>query len=497
MNPNILFFRYDKYSEIDDFFTRHKDELSCKVNIISKSHNLNHLFCVDYHILVTYGENETEYYASVNSVITPKMRMRWIHLNKLDDVNSFNNSVIFCYMNSITIIHCEELRPGFSIFTTCYNSYHKICRAYNSIINQRFNNWEWVILDDSPEDAHFTFLNTILKTDKRIRLYKRSGNSGSIGNVKNEAVSLCRGKYVLELDHDDEILPDMLLDAYNAFQENPEVGFIYSDFINIYENGNNFNYGDYFGLGYCGYYRQKYNNKWVYVVSTPNINNITLSHIVSIPNHPRIWKRETLLEIGNYSEYLPVADDYELLLRTAVKTKILKIHKLGYVQYMNDKGNNFSLLRNAEIQKLVFHLKNHCYKNYNIDTHMKTNDAYEEPFHWNKQIWKRENFEHKYCNKIVNVNYKRQYCIIGIETLLKHLTNISCLYEIVENDFLLLVNTVNSQSDKLCNLLDELHLDRMKCYSMDDCSNEELVRYFHLSYKSCDEFYIIDSEYSF
>ena len=128
---------------------------------------------------------------------------------------------------------------------------------------------------------------------------------------------------------------------------------------------------------------------------------------------------------------------------------------------------------------------------------MKTNDAYEEPFHWNKQIWKRENFEHKYCNKIVNVNYKRQYCIIGIETLLKHLTNISCLYEIVENDFLLLVNTVNSQSDKLCNLLDELHLDRMKCYSMDDCSNEELVRYFHLSYKSCDEFYIIDSEYFF
>ena len=497
MNPTILFFRYDKYSEVDDFFITHKDKLSCKVNIISQSHNLNDLFSPDYHILITYGENEKEYYVSVNTIITPKMSMRWIHLNKLDDVNVFNNSVIFCYMNLITSIPCEDLRPGFSIFTTCYNSYHKISRAYNSIIKQKFNNWEWVVLDDSPEDTHFTFLNTILNSDKRIRLYKRSGNSGSIGNVKNEAVSLCRGKYVIELDHDDEILPEMLLDAYNVFEENPEVGFIYSDFINIYENGNNFSYGDYFGLGYAGYYRQKYNNKWVYVVSTPNINNITLCHIVSIPNHPRIWKRETLLEIGNYSEYLPVADDYELLLRTAVKTKIIKIHKLGYVQYMNDKGNNFSLLRNAEIQKLVFHLKKHCYKSYEIDTKMKINDAYEEQLNWKKQIWKRENFEHKYYNKIVCVNYTKQYCIIGIDTLLKHLSNIYYLYETVENDFLLLDNTVNSQSDKLCNMLDELQLDRIKCYSMDDCSKEELIRYFHLSYKSCVHVYIIDSEYSF
>ena len=42
------------------------------------------------------------------------------------------------------------------------------------------------------------FLKQIL-TDKRIRLYKRDKNSGNIGNVKNEAISLCRGKYVLEL----------------------------------------------------------------------------------------------------------------------------------------------------------------------------------------------------------------------------------------------------------------------------------------------------------
>ena len=39
--------------------------------------------------------------------------------------------------------------------------------------------------------------------DSRVRLYRRSENNGNIGNVKNEAISLCRGKYILEFDHDD------------------------------------------------------------------------------------------------------------------------------------------------------------------------------------------------------------------------------------------------------------------------------------------------------
>ena len=65
-----------------------------------------------------------------------------------------------------------------------------------------------------------------------MRLYRRSCNSGNIGNVKNEAVSLCRGKYVLELDHDDEILPDVLKDSVEYFEAHPDVGFIYMDFIN-------------------------------------------------------------------------------------------------------------------------------------------------------------------------------------------------------------------------------------------------------------------------
>ena len=71
----------------------------------------------------------------------------------------------------------------------------------------------------------------------KVRLYRRGCNSGNIGNVKNEAISLCRGKYILEFDHDDEILPDTLRESAHVFETYKDVGFVYFDFINIYEDG--------------------------------------------------------------------------------------------------------------------------------------------------------------------------------------------------------------------------------------------------------------------
>jgi glycosyltransferase involved in cell wall biosynthesis len=490
--PYILFFRYDEYSYIDDFLNSNKDKLLCSVFIINKKEELNKLYDSNYHLLVTFGDDETIYHKDVNDVIVDRMRRRWIHYKTLNETNidSFNNGVNYCYLDSCVTPKVEQC-PVFSLFTTCYNSYNKIIRAYESIKLQTLKDWEWVILDDSPNDEHFIFLRDNFQNDKRIRLYKRSENNGNIGNVKNEAISLCRGKYVLEMDHDDEILPYVLSDATTIFENDIDVGFVYMDFINIYEDGNNYRYGDFYALGYSGYYRQKIRNKWVFVSMTPNINNITLNHIVSVPNHPRIWRRKTLMDMGNFCEYLPILDDYEVLIRTAVKSKMAKLHKLGYIQYMNNNNNNFSLIRNSEINRIIWNLNIRCYEYYNIDNFMKERNAYEDENYrrHNSQIWKRKNYEYKYCNSVINLNYKKQYCILGIKTFYNDLENLKTLYQDKTNDFILLDN--KEDSEKLCNILDEHNFSEMKCYSMTDCSEEELIQYFKMLYKSCDDYSIL------
>jgi len=491
--PYILFLRYEQYSYIDEFIEANKDKFNCSIFIIQNKEELNKMFDPNYHLLVTFGENESIYCGDVNSVILDKMRNRWIHYDKLNEetIERFNNGVNYCYLHSLVIADFDINRPVFSLFTTCYNSYYKIMRAYDSIKVQNMRDWEWVILDDSPDDEHFVFLKENLKHDKRIRLYKRSENNGNIGNVKNEAISLCRGKYVLEMDHDDEILPDTLLDATNVFDNDPEVGFVYMDFFNIYEDGSNFNYGDFFGLGYSCYYRQKFRNNWAYVCSTPNINNITLNHIVGVPNHPRIWRRKTLMEMGNFCEFLPILDDYEVLIRSAAKTKIVKIHKCGYIQYMNNGNNNFSLIRNSEINRIIWGLNKQTYEKYDIDNLMKEKDAYEDVKYRENyvQIWKRKNYTHKYCNKIVNLNYKTQYCIIGLESFYNKLTELKELYNDKSNDFLLLDN--NEHSDMLCKILDMNGFSEMRCHGVKETTDEELIQYFMLFYKSCDDYKIL------
>jgi glycosyltransferase involved in cell wall biosynthesis len=478
--PVIIFF-----GNSTDFFEVNKNLLNCSVNVVNEISDVYKLFDPDYHLLITHWQGESEYYQIINEIIPHRLKYRWIHMESITDVNTFNNSVNFCYMKNIIKNYCDRL-PVFSIFTTCYKSYDKILRAYESIKTQNFKDWEWIILDDSPEDSHFTYLQGVLN-DPKIRLYRRSENSGNIGNVKNEVVSLCRGKYLIELDHDDSILPNVLLDSVNVFEKYSDVGFIYMDYTNLYEDSTNFNYGNHFSLGYAGYYLQYLNGKWVYVAMTPNINNITLSHIVSVPNHPRIWRKSVLLQIGNYNELLPVSDDYELLLRTAVNTKIARIHKLGYIQYMNNNSNNFSLIRNSEINRLRHHLTEHCYSEYKIDEYLKKENAYE--INDDKgQIWKKTNYKHLYCNLLINVDYETQYCIIGLKNLYEYYNKIKELSSNSKNDFILLDNSVDSIL--LINNLESLNLNNIKCYSMKDCTIQELINYFHLLYRSCEKYYI-------
>ena len=492
--PYIIFYRDDNLSDIDKFFISNNDKLECSIFFTNNKNDLNKLYDSSYQILVTYGTNEEEINTNVNMIISNRMRDRWIHFKDITSIEAFNTAVNNCFIHNCGYKR-EHVRPIFSVFTPAYNSYEKIIRAYDSLKNQTLKDWEFIVIDDSPDDKHFDFLRKLMINDSRVRLYRKAENNGNIGNLKNEAVSLCRGKYVLEFDHDDEIMPFVLQESANYFDKNNDVGFIYMDCAILYENGTNHYYGDFISKGYGGYYCQKYKNKWINVYVTPNINNITLSHLVCCPNHPRIWRKSVLVDAGNYCEFLPICDDYEIILRTAVTTKIAKIHKFGYIQYMNNDGNNFSLIRNKEINRIgPQFISPMFYEKLKINEHMKTLNAYEDEtyMHNHSKIWKRgDSYKHKYCNAVVNTDHTKQYCIIGFDSLLSNIEKIKLLYNDGKNDFFIIDNKCSV--GHLQFLLDIYGFDRFKCFSLIDERPEVLVKYFLLLYKSCEDYEIINN----
>jgi hypothetical protein len=124
---------------------------------------------------------------------------------------------------------------------------------------------------------------------------------------------------------------------------------------------------------------------------------------------------------------------------------------------------------------------------------MKLLDAYEDEKWLDTNvnctpIWKRtcnaseETYVHKYCNLLVNNDYKRQYCIIGLNGLIQNLDAITELYKDPFNDFLVLENKCTTEY--LCKKLDSYGFSRMKCYSLIDVSDEQLINYFNVTYCS-------------
>jgi glycosyltransferase involved in cell wall biosynthesis len=494
--PFVIFYRDNKFSSTDNFFIQNAQSLDCTVFIADSIEHVKNLHNSNYHLLLTYGQTET----NILNVISENMLVRHAHIdvqnNIFDDIRHFNN-----FINSLYIELCSlersVVRPTFSLFTPSYNSYHKILRVYNSLLKQTLVDWEWIIIDDSPDDNNFKFLRDNFSNEPRIRFYRRSCNNGSIGNVKNETIGLCRGKYVLEMDHDDELMPYVLQESADLFEKDSNVGFIYYDCACVYENGQNQWYGDFICKGYGGYYSQKYDGKWRLIYITPNVNNITLSHLVCCPNHPRIWRRNVLMEMGSYCEYLPICDDYEIILRTSVTTNIAKIHKLGYIQYMNESNNNFSLIRNSEINRIgPKYISPIFFDKFQIDQKMEEKNAYEDVKYKyeHSKIWERDSdtYKNKYCNIIVNNDYDMQYCIIGFDSLLFYMNKIKDLYGNPRNDFIVLEN--KGTTEYLQTRLERYEFDRMKCYSLVDTSVEHLIQYFKLLYSSTLNYTIINCD---
>jgi len=221
--------------------------------------------------------------------------------------------------------------PRISVITPTYNTPDWVlARTWASLKAQTFTDWEWVVLDDSTSHKVWAQLYG-LASDERYRLtaHKSHTHSGVIGKVKRRAFMSAEGDYLVELDHDDELTPNALQEIVNAF-DTTNAGFVFSDWCELFANGESGVYPDGWGLGYGA----KYWTGEYWGLSVPTINADTLQHIVAVPNHVRAWRATTYRQLGGHNPNLLVADDYELIIRTALATTWHHIPQVLYRQHI-------------------------------------------------------------------------------------------------------------------------------------------------------------------
>lgn len=324
---------------------------------------------------------------------------RWIHFEKLD-FDTCGKTLMDFYINiSLGVTNLGEI----SIVTPVFNIKEDIWITYDSLKKQTLKDWEWILIDDSTDNETYGILKSIESSDCRVKVFKNKRNTGNIGEIKRYGFELASYPIVAELDHDDELTDQCLEWVSKTFKKYPEAGMCYTDCSCVYrETGECLTYGDTFAFDYGSYRTEKYKGRDFLVTNYPNLNSITIRHIVGVPNHIRAWRKSVYNSVGGHNKKLRVVDDYELIIRTFLKSKIAHIPKFGYIQNTLPQKSNTTDVRRKEIQRLVKFIQEYYDKN----IHNRILELGEEDFVWQKEIGRSDIYKNY---EIQNQNF----CIIS------------------------------------------------------------------------------------
>lgn len=262
-----------------------------------------------------------------------QFRKKWVHFDEFSNI-AISKAIISTFLYNI---NRNDLPPVFSIFTCAYKTPKEYCeRLYNSLLNQTYKEWNWWILDDSP-DGEKSYFEEI--KDPRITILKNISNHGNIGFNKHMIAMCCDGDYLVEVDHDDELRKDCLELLNKAFNTYSDCDFVYSYALEIID-GRPICYNEGFALGLGKNETQIMDGEPICLSTTPDINVLSMRHIVSMPNHVRCWKKDFYHNIGGHNIELSVLDDMDLLIRTYLYGKMCKIPKILYIQNEGNSENN-------------------------------------------------------------------------------------------------------------------------------------------------------------
>jgi glycosyltransferase involved in cell wall biosynthesis len=135
--------------------------------------------------------------------------------------------------------------PHISVIIPCYNHGRYLPEAVESVVAQTIGDWELIIVDDGSTDDSAAVAQQLIACypQHRMRLLRQS-NQG-LSASRNNGIRHARGMYILPLDADDQIEPDMLAATLAVLEHRPEVGFVYTDVLMFGEENRIWSGGSY------------------------------------------------------------------------------------------------------------------------------------------------------------------------------------------------------------------------------------------------------------
>lgn len=221
----------------------------------------------------------------------------------------------------------KEKFPTVSIIIPTYNRGDLVGRSVQSVLEQTFQDFEIIIVDDGSDDNTTKVIHEFQEQDNRIKYIRHDENRGGAA-ARNTGIKAAKGKYIAFQDSDDTWEPEKLEQQLEVFEHaSAEVGVVYTDMWRRYEG------------------KRKY-------IPSPEISpeegiiyKQALSRVMGIGIGTAMIKRECFNSAGLFDENLRRFIDLELFIRLSkyflfyhIKKPLINYYDSGVRISRNDKA---------------------------------------------------------------------------------------------------------------------------------------------------------------
>jgi glycosyltransferase involved in cell wall biosynthesis len=195
----------------------------------------------------------------------------------------------------------EEVKV--SVIMSVFNGEKHLREAIESILNQTFSDFEFIIINDGSTDRTQDIAEGFRQLDNRIRLINQS-NMGLTKSL-NKAIRLARGEFIARMDADDIALPERFEKQVDFLEKHSDVALLGTAYYEIDEKG-------------------EVIGEKIFPERDEEIRKIILKCNPFF--HASVMVRREVFEIvGLYDESIPFAQDYDFWLRIAGKYKVANL----------------------------------------------------------------------------------------------------------------------------------------------------------------------------
>lgn len=184
--------------------------------------------------------------------------------------------------------------PEITVLMAVYNGADCVGEAIESILNQTYKNFEFLIVNDGSSDNSLSILRACESRDARIRILDLPANIG-LTKALNKGIEAAQGRFIARQDADDVSLDTRLEKQYNFLMNNKNISLVGGNSIDLYPGGETSTWGTY---------------------DPETLQRVTFFK-TPFPHSTAMMRTETLRALGGYDETFKTAQDMELWMRFA------------------------------------------------------------------------------------------------------------------------------------------------------------------------------------